>query len=55
MRHFHLLHIRLMNAAQTNHVELIPNGLAGIPVGLKKLERDEVSGVKLVVKPFETP
>ncbi len=43
------------DAAQTNRVELIPNGLAGIPVGLKKLERDEVSGVKLVVKPFETP
>jgi len=42
-------------ALKTNRVELIPNGLAGIPVGLKKLERDEVSGVKLVVKPFETP
>jgi len=40
---------------KTNRVELIPNGLAGIPAGLKRMERDEVSGVKLVVKPFETP
>ncbi len=42
-------------AAQPNRVELLPNGLAGIPAGLKKMERGEVSGVKLVVKPFETP
>jgi len=42
-------------ALKTNRVELLPNGLAGIPAGLKKMERDEVSGVKLVVKPFETP
>jgi len=42
-------------ALKTNRVELLPNGLAGIPAGLKKMERDEVSGVKLVVRPFETP
>jgi len=42
-------------ALKTNRVELLPNGLAGISAGLKKMERDEVSGVKLVVKPFETP
>jgi len=42
-------------ALKTNRVELLPNGLAGIPAGLKRMERDEVSGVKLVVKPFETP
>ncbi len=27
----------------------------GYSAGLKKMERDEVSGVKLVVRPFETP
>ncbi|KLO11437.1 GroES-like protein [Schizopora paradoxa] len=42
-------------ALKPNRVEVLPNGLAGIPAGLKKMERDEVSGVKLVVKPFETP
>ncbi|KLO04681.1 GroES-like protein [Schizopora paradoxa] len=42
-------------ALKPNRVEVLPNGLAGIPEGLKRMERDEVSGVKLVVKPFETP
>ncbi|KLO10292.1 GroES-like protein [Schizopora paradoxa] len=42
-------------ALKPNRVEVLPNGLAGIPAGLKRMERNEVSGMKLVVKPFETP
>lgn len=43
----HLLH-------QPNKIELIPNGLAGIADGLKRLENNQVSGVKLIARPFET-
>ncbi|KAJ7501441.1 GroES-like protein [Mycena galericulata] len=39
---------------QPNRVEKIPNGLAGIVDGLKKMENNLVSGVKLVVFPQET-
>ncbi|TFK53686.1 GroES-like protein [Heliocybe sulcata] len=38
-----------------NRVEVLPNGLAGIPDGLKRMEDDKVSGVKLIVRPQETP
>jgi len=38
-----------------NRVERVPNGLAGIVDGLKKLEDNRVSGVKLVFFPEETP
>ncbi|KAK1229506.1 hypothetical protein PQX77_007429 [Marasmius sp. AFHP31] len=38
-----------------NRVEQLPNGLAGIPDGLKRLENDEVSGLKLIALPHETP
>ncbi|KAG6906745.1 hypothetical protein DXG01_012297 [Tephrocybe rancida] len=37
-----------------NRVEVVPGGLGGIVSGLKKLELDQVSGVKLVVHPQET-
>ncbi|KAG6826976.1 hypothetical protein H0H93_015955, partial [Arthromyces matolae] len=37
-----------------NRVEVVPGGLNGIVAGLKKLEKDEVSGVKLVAHPQET-
>ncbi|KZT67307.1 GroES-like protein [Daedalea quercina L-15889] len=37
-----------------NPVEVVPNGLLGIPVGLKKLQQG-VSNLKLVVRPQETP
>ncbi|KAJ7505083.1 chaperonin 10-like protein [Mycena galericulata] len=37
-----------------NRVEKLPNGLAGIVDGLKKMEDNLVSGVKLVVFPQET-
>jgi len=38
-----------------NPLEVLPNGLAGIPGGLDRLEKNLVSGIKLVVHPFETP
>ncbi|KAG6842957.1 hypothetical protein H0H87_008972 [Tephrocybe sp. NHM501043] len=37
-----------------NKVEVLPGGLAGIVDGLERLENDQVSGVKLVVRPQET-
>ncbi|EJD07037.1 GroES-like protein [Fomitiporia mediterranea MF3/22] len=41
-------------AIKPNRVEVLPNGLAGIPDGLKRLKENKVSGVKLVARPFET-
>ncbi|EMD31500.1 hypothetical protein CERSUDRAFT_162941 [Gelatoporia subvermispora B] len=41
-------------AIKPNRVELLPNGLAGIPEGLKRMEKDQVSAVKLVARPQET-
>ncbi|KAL5525549.1 hypothetical protein ACEPAG_6885 [Sanghuangporus baumii] len=38
-----------------NRVEVLPNGLAGITEGLDRLRKNEVSGKKLVVRPWETP
>ncbi|RPD59714.1 GroES-like protein [Lentinus tigrinus ALCF2SS1-6] len=38
-----------------NQVEVLPNGLAGIPDGLERLKQDKVSGKKLVAHPQETP
>ncbi|KAH9921185.1 GroES-like protein [Epithele typhae] len=35
-------------------VEVLPGGLSGIPEGLERMVRNEVSGVKLVVHPHET-
>ncbi|EMD31472.1 hypothetical protein CERSUDRAFT_78100 [Gelatoporia subvermispora B] len=37
-----------------NRVENLADGLKGIAAGLKKMEKGEVSGVKLVVRPQET-
>ncbi|RPD72435.1 GroES-like protein [Lentinus tigrinus ALCF2SS1-7] len=37
-----------------NQVEVLPNGLAGIPDGLERLKQDKVSGRKLVAHPQET-
>ncbi|KAI9061171.1 GroES-like protein [Trametes sanguinea] len=37
-----------------NLVEVLPNGLAGIPDGLERLKANKVSGKKLVAKPQET-
>ncbi|OCH83896.1 GroES-like protein [Obba rivulosa] len=38
-----------------NRVEVLPNGLGGIPEGLKRMENDQISAVKLVAHPHETP
>ncbi|KAJ3512074.1 hypothetical protein NLJ89_g3733 [Agrocybe chaxingu] len=38
-----------------NRFEVLPNGLAGIPDGLKRMEADQISGIKLVAHPPETP
>ncbi|KAL5504375.1 hypothetical protein ACEPAH_8449 [Sanghuangporus vaninii] len=42
-------------AIKPNRVEVLPNGLAGIPDGLDKLRKNQVSGKKLVARPWETP
>ncbi|KAI5120697.1 hypothetical protein M0805_007660 [Coniferiporia weirii] len=39
---------------QPNRVEVLPNGLAGIPDGLERLRKNKVSGLKLVARPLET-
>ncbi|RXW11342.1 hypothetical protein EST38_g14513 [Candolleomyces aberdarensis] len=39
---------------QPNRVEVLPKGLDGVVEGLKRLEENRVSGVKLVVRPQET-
>ncbi|KDQ52647.1 hypothetical protein JAAARDRAFT_210360 [Jaapia argillacea MUCL 33604] len=39
---------------QPNRVEVLPRGLEGIVGGLKRLEDDSVSGIKLVARPQET-
>ncbi|KAI5120696.1 hypothetical protein M0805_007659 [Coniferiporia weirii] len=39
---------------QPNRIEVLPNGLAGIPDGLERLRQNKVSGVKLVAHPLET-
>lgn len=36
-----------------NNVEVLPHGLRGIPEGLERLQRNEVSGTKLVARPQE--
>ncbi|KAF7789616.1 hypothetical protein EIP86_000562 [Pleurotus ostreatoroseus] len=38
-----------------NHIEVLPNGLAGIPDGIERLAKGEVSGLKLIARPQETP
>jgi hypothetical protein len=39
---------------QPNRVEIVPNGLAGIPDALEKLKQGKISGSKLVALPWET-
>jgi len=39
---------------QPNRIELVPNGLQGIVDGLRRIENNEVSGVKLIAHPQET-
>ncbi|KAI0351751.1 GroES-like protein [Trametes cingulata] len=37
-----------------NPIEVLPNGLAGIPEGLERLKNNKVSGKKLIARPHET-
>ncbi|KAI0324755.1 GroES-like protein [Cubamyces sp. BRFM 1775] len=37
-----------------NRVEVLPNGLAGIPEGLERMKNNKVSGTKLIARPQET-
>lgn len=39
---------------QLNRIELVPNGMVGIPAALKKLKAG-VSAMKFVARPQETP
>ncbi|KAF5335770.1 hypothetical protein D9611_009685 [Ephemerocybe angulata] len=41
-------------ALKGSRPEILPGGLAGIPAGLDRLAKQEVSGVKLVARPEET-
>ncbi|KAL5525577.1 hypothetical protein ACEPAG_6913 [Sanghuangporus baumii] len=41
-------------AIKPNRVEVLPNGLAGIPDGLDRLRKNKVSGKKLIARPLET-
>ncbi|KAI0359645.1 GroES-like protein [Trametes cingulata] len=38
-----------------NPIEILPNGLAGIPAGLARMKAMQVSATKLVARPQETP
>ncbi|KIJ25157.1 hypothetical protein M422DRAFT_140198, partial [Sphaerobolus stellatus SS14] len=38
---------------KTTAVEVLPNGLAGIPAGLQRMRENKVSAVKLIVRPQE--
>ena len=40
---------------QPNHIDILPNGLAGIREGLERMQANKVSAVKLIVRPHETP
>ena len=39
---------------QPNKVEILPDGLAGIPEGLERLKQNKVSATKLIARPQET-
>ncbi|KLO07952.1 GroES-like protein [Schizopora paradoxa] len=53
---FSKLHDLLLSGAiKPNNVEVLSNGLAGVADGLKRMENNEVSGKKLIVRPTETP
>ncbi|OCH90831.1 GroES-like protein [Obba rivulosa] len=42
-------------AIKPNRHEVLPNGLAGIPDGLERMKKGQVSAHKLVARPLETP
>jgi len=54
LHHDHVERLLREGAIKPNQVEVLPNGLAGIPGGLKLLETGQVSRSKLVAHPQET-
>jgi len=52
--HAHVTRFLAEGLIKPNRVEIVPGGLGAIPAALGRLERGEVSGVKLVVHPQET-
>lgn len=44
---------RLIVLIQPNNVEVVPNGLAGIPDALEKMKAGKVSATKLVAHPWD--
>jgi len=50
----HVIRFLAEGLIKPNRVEIVPGGLGAIPAALDRLERGEVSGVKLVVHPQET-
>jgi NADPH:quinone reductase-like Zn-dependent oxidoreductase len=45
----------IVTSEQPNRFKKLEGGLAGITAGLDKMEKGEISGIKLVVSPSETP
>jgi len=50
----HLTEMLASGKIVPNRVEVLSDGLAGIPAGLKRMEENKVSGVKLIARPQET-
>ncbi|TFY82413.1 hypothetical protein EWM64_g1605 [Hericium alpestre] len=50
----HLTGLLETGAVKPNKVEVLPDGLAGIPAGVERVGQGKVSGVKLVAHPQET-
>ncbi|KAF8173927.1 chaperonin 10-like protein [Pholiota molesta] len=52
--HDHLYKFLEEGLIKPNNIEVLPDGLAGIPAGLDRLAAGQVSGLKLVAHPQET-
>lgn len=46
---------KLIICQKPNQIEVLPGGLEGIPAGLKRLEAGDVSRVKFIARPQDTP
>ncbi|KIP04257.1 hypothetical protein PHLGIDRAFT_129607 [Phlebiopsis gigantea 11061_1 CR5-6] len=50
----HFTEMIAVGELKPNNVELLPNGLAGVPEGLERLKGDKVSAAKLIARPKDT-
>jgi len=50
----HLTSLLVEGMIKPNRPEVLPGGLHGVMIGLERLRNEQVSGVKLVVRPQET-